>query len=145
MKAQQSEAVFGAFDGMTSLLGLLAGALVAHASTHALLLEVLGLAVASAVGMAAGDYLSGKSLALSLVMGAATLLGSVLPAVPVLVLHGATGQACGVVVALSLAAVIAEVRSRETGRARGYLSTGIVLILTAGLSIAVALLAGATG
>jgi VIT1/CCC1 family predicted Fe2+/Mn2+ transporter len=57
------------------------------AGTHIgsrILAGALGLAVAATVGMGAGEYISDESrnLRLALVMAAATLAGSILPALP---------------------------------------------------------------
>lgn len=125
---------------------MLAGLLVVHASSHAILVACAGLAVASAVSMAAGDYLAGKSIRLSLVMGLATLAGSLVPAVPVVVFPGAAGVVIAALLVAGLGIGIAEVRSHSgTGRPHSYLSTFLVLAASSGLAVAVALLLGVGG
>lgn len=145
MKEEQSEAVFGGFDGATSLIGFLAAALVVHASSHAILVQAAGLAVAAAVSMAGGDLLSGKSLRLSLVMGGATLVGSLAPAVPVVLIPGLFGVLLGVALVVALGVGIAEVRAVETNRRRAYVSTFTVLAAASGLAVAVSMLLGVSG
>jgi hypothetical protein len=49
-----SEAIFGTFDGMTSLPGVIAGALVSG-TEHILVVTAAGLAVAATVSMAGGE------------------------------------------------------------------------------------------
>lgn len=145
MKPDVSAATFGAFDGGTSALGVLAGLIVAGAPAHQVLVAVGGLAVASAIGMAAGDYLSTRQIRASTVMGGATLVGTVLPALPVVLLPGLAGVVLGAVVMLALGIGIAEVRSREDGRKRGYATTFVVLVAVSALTVAVSLLLGVGG
>jgi hypothetical protein len=154
VKPTTSEAVFGGFDGATSLVGFLAGALVVRASAHTVLVEAAALAVASAVSMAAGDYLAGKPTRLAAVMGFATLAGSLAPALPVVLIHGWVGVALGVLLVLLLGLGIAELRARgtrpstatsTTGRGNAYLSTFAVLILASVFAAGVSLLLGVSG
>lgn len=144
-KTDTSQAIFGSFDGLTSLIGLLAGALVVHATGGQILAEAGGLAVAAAVGMASGDFLSGSTVRLSLIMGISTLIGSLVAAVPVALIGGVLGYALAVVVSLVMAVLIAETRSRSDGRLRGYASTFIILVLASALSVGVSVLLGAVG
>ncbi|MGA2927924.1 MAG: hypothetical protein ABSG43_18400 [Solirubrobacteraceae bacterium] len=67
----------------TSALGVITGLVVAGTdSAPRILAASLGLAVAATVGMGAGEYLSDESRSVrrAVVMGAATLIGSMLPA-----------------------------------------------------------------
>ena len=79
------EEIFGSFDGMTSTLGVIAGLLATGASANKILAAAIGIAVAATIGMGAGQYLSDgqRNVRLAVVMGLATLVGSVLPAHPV--------------------------------------------------------------
>lgn len=141
-----SEAVFGAADGMVSLLGLLAGAMVARAAPSALLTMAGGAAIAAAVSMAGGDWLSGKSVRQAIAMGLATLLGSLVPVLPVVLVPGLLGVLLAVLLVVLLGVGISEVRSRTgKGRLSGYVSTFTVLIAASGLAVAVSLLLGVTG
>lgn len=146
LKAATSEGVFGSFDGACSTVGVLAGLIVVGSPSHAVLVACAGLAVASAASMCAGDYLAGKSIRLSVVMGLATLVGSLVPAVPVIAFPGLLGVLLAVLLVALLGAAIAEVRSRTgTGRLHGYLSTFTVLIAASVLAVAVSLLLGVAG
>ena len=130
------EAIFGSFDGMTSTLGVVAGLLATKASASHVVAGAIGIAVASTIGMGAGQYLSDgqRNLRKALVMALATLIGSILPAVP---FFFGTSQACVLVsVGITLLA------SAVIGHYRGYLVTYSILIvvsaLTIGLSLVVA-------
>ena len=130
------EAIFGSFDGMTSTLGVVAGLLATNASASHVVAAAIGIAVAATVGMGAGQYLSDgqRNVCRALVMALATLVGSVLPAIPFLF---GTSQAC-VAASLGITALAAAV----IGHYRGYLITyGILIVvsvITIGLSLAVA-------
>ena len=78
------EAIFGSFDGMTSTLGVVAGLLATNATAPKILAAAIGIAVAATVGMGAGQYLSdgARNMRRAVVMAVATLIGSVLPAIP---------------------------------------------------------------
>jgi VIT1/CCC1 family predicted Fe2+/Mn2+ transporter len=135
-KADLREAIFGSFDGMTSTLGVVAGLLATKASASHVVAAAIGIAVAATVGMGAGQYLSDgqRNVRKALVMALATLVGSVLPAIPFLF---GTSQAC-VIASLAITALAAAV----IGHFRGYLVTyGILIVvsvITVGLSLAVA-------
>jgi VIT1/CCC1 family predicted Fe2+/Mn2+ transporter len=130
------EAIFGSFDGMTSTLGVVAGLLATKSSAHHILAGAIGIAVAATVGMGAGQYLSDsqRNLRKATVMAVATLIGSVLPALPFIF---GTSLAC-VLASIAITILAAGV----IGHYRGYLvSYGILIVvsaLTVGLSVAVA-------
>jgi uncharacterized membrane protein YebE (DUF533 family) len=130
------EAIFGSFDGMTSTLGVVAGLLATNSSARHIVAAAIGIAVAATVGMGAGQYLSDgqRNLRKAAVMALATLVGSVLPAIPF---------AFGASLACVLASVaITLLAAGVIGHYRGYLVTYTILVvvsvLTVGLSIAVA-------
>lgn len=137
-------AIFGASDGATSLLGVLAGLYVAGASTATILSMAGALAVASAVGMAGGERLSGSSWRSAGVMGAATLAGSVVPALAPALL-GRPGYAVAAAAVGALGVVIAEVRHTQVGRLAAYAQTLGILAVASVLSVASALALGAVG
>jgi VIT1/CCC1 family predicted Fe2+/Mn2+ transporter len=129
------QAVFGGFDGCVSALGVVTGLVVAgtHSGSH-ILAAALGLAIAATVGMGAGEYLSDvtRSLRRAAVMAAATLTGSLTPALPFAFGYG-TGQivACGVIVCGSGVLI---------GHFRGYRLTFTVLAIVCGLTVALSAL-----
>ncbi len=125
------QAVFGCFDGLTSALGVIAGLIVAGTHTGPRILAgALGLAVAATVGMGAGEYLSDESrnLRLALVMAAATLVGSILPALPF-----ALGYGTGQLIASGTLTIIAAL---TIGHFRGYRLTLTILIVVAAVTVA---------
>lgn len=123
MRDATSEAIFGAADGMVSLIGLVAGAMVAHASPAALLTMAGGAAAAAAISMAGGDWLCGKTIKLSAVMGVATLIGSLVPVLPIVFLPGLAGVLLAVALTLLLGVGISEARSQATGPKTDVIST----------------------
>ncbi|HVP02118.1 MAG TPA: VIT1/CCC1 transporter family protein [Solirubrobacteraceae bacterium] len=130
------EAIFGSFDGMTSTLGVVAGLLATKSTAQHIVAGAIGIAVAATIGMGAGQYLSDerRSLRRAIVMAVATLIGSILPAIPFF--FGAT--TASVLASLAITVLAASV----IGHYRGYLVTYAILIvvsaLTVGLSVAVA-------
>lgn len=142
-RADISGATFGGFDGAVSLLGLLAGEIVAHASGALVLTTAAGLAIAATVSMAAGEYLSdvesGGRTHRALVMGTATFVGSLLPALPFALMGGVAGMAASVVLVLLLGVLIAEVR--PGGRGGRYAVTFALLAVASLLSVGGSLLA----
>jgi len=130
------EAIFGSFDGMTSTLGVVAGLLATKSNASHIVAGAIGIAVAATIGMGAGQYLSDdqRNLRKAMVMAVATLIGSVLPAVP---FFFGKSTAC-VIASIGITMLAATI----IGHYRGYVVTYTILIvvsaLTVGLSILVA-------
>jgi hypothetical protein len=117
-------AVFGAFDGLTCFLGVVLG-LAVHPAW--VLPGAVGVGTAEMVGMAAGEWQSDSSngLTASVVIGIATGLATVAPALPYgLAFPGwyARGWAAGIVIAIT--AFIASARRGEPDRSGRPRSTG---------------------
>jgi hypothetical protein len=113
-------AIFGVFDGLTSLIGVLIGM-----SRHPALIltAAIGLAVAGCVGMAAGEWLSDNDTGLgaAAVIGVATGTGTLLPALPFAALPPVPAAwSCGVIT-VGLGAAITASRARQpvNGKPRG--------------------------
>lgn len=125
-------AVFGCFDGLTSLIGVLLPLWsTGHAGT--LVHTALGLALAEAVGMAAGAWLSDSDHgpAAAGVIGAATGFGTLAPTLPFAILPPAPARLACLAIITALTLVIALVRARQRGLRRALAET--VLVLTAAL------------
>jgi VIT1/CCC1 family predicted Fe2+/Mn2+ transporter len=122
-------AIFGAFDGLTVVLGVLFS-LTGHPSL--VLPTAVGVAVAEGVGMAAGEWLSDSDsgFAASLVIGVATIVGSIAPALPYAWLPPGPALIASVTVVAVLGAVITGMRSRARGWTRAVLETYGVLAVT---------------
>jgi VIT1/CCC1 family predicted Fe2+/Mn2+ transporter len=108
--------VFGSFDGLTCFLGVLFG-LLGH--PQLVMAAAVGVGTAEIVGMAAGEWQSDSSngLAASAVIGLASGVGAILPALPYgLGMPGwyARGWSAGLVFALT--ACIAQARRGEPDR-----------------------------
>jgi VIT1/CCC1 family predicted Fe2+/Mn2+ transporter len=140
-------AVFGSFDGATSVVGVLL-TLTGHPAQ--ILPTAFGLAVAGGVGMAAGQWLSADAdagPADALVIGAATAAGTVLPALPYALLAGWAAITASAVVLTVLGAVITAVRAHDPSRtwARAAAETyGVLLAVCAAVAVCT-LATGATG
>ena len=120
--------IFGAYDGLTVVLGVLLS-LTGH--PELVFPTALGVAIAEGVGMAAGEWLSNdQSTPLAAgVMGAAVLVGGVAPAVPWLWLRGWPALALSVVVLVAIGGVIAWLRN-DRGAGRALVETYGVLAVT---------------
>ncbi len=126
------QVVFGLADGAMSITGV-----VLYAAGHSGIVFPVACAggLSAAASMAGGELLSErKSTWLPVAsMGAATLAGSVIPAVPYLLLHGWAAPAVAVVLLLGVAVVVGRLR----GQARHpYLETIAVLGAVLALSVA---------
>ena len=130
------EAIFGSFDGMTSTLGVVAGLLATRATAPHIVAGAIGIAVAATVGMGAGQYLSDdqRNVRKELVMAVATMVGSVLPALPFI--FGSS------LVYILASGAITLIAGGMIGHYRGYAVTYTILVavsvITVGLSILVA-------
>ena len=144
-RALIAPAVFGSFDGATSVVGVLL-TLTGHPGQ--ILPTALGLAVAGGVGMAAGSWLSTDTEAgprEAAVIGAATAAGTLLPALPYLLWAGAAATACSGLLLILLGAAITAVRARDRSLGRAAVETyGVLVAVSAAVTLA-ALATGATG
>jgi hypothetical protein len=136
-----STAVFGAFDGTTSVTGVLAGLLLVHVPGTTILSVTTALAVASMVGMGCGNYLGGASARHAVVMGLATFGGSLLPAIPLAMTRSWAGYAGTAALITALAIAIAESRA-EDGRIRAYVVTMTTIVISCGLAVISAFIVG---
>lgn len=139
-------AIFGSFDGLTSVLGLVAALFLEP--THVLISGALGLAVASAVGMGAGQYLGDPDRAWgrALLMAASTLAGTVIPVVPFLLLPRWLAVVVGLALVTGFGEAVAWARRCENpDRTPAMTRTQTYAILYGAtlLAVAVALVTGA--
>jgi VIT1/CCC1 family predicted Fe2+/Mn2+ transporter len=143
------EAIFGSFDGLVSALGVIAAAyLVGNA--HLLVTAAAGLAIAAAVSMAGGAFLSeptyqkGEAKRAG-VMALATFVGAFLPAVPFLFFAKPVALIGTLVLVIAASTAIAQARVPTHGYRRAYLQTLVILVVASGLSIGMTLLFNVTG
>lgn len=120
-------AIFGLSDGMMSLLGVVLY-LLGHQGL--ILPAAISGAVSSALSMAGGEWLSDSDSGLraSCVMGAATGVGGVLPALPFAFASGRMALGCMVVICLGIGALVALMRTGRP-RLRAFAETAAVLAL----------------
>jgi VIT1/CCC1 family predicted Fe2+/Mn2+ transporter len=139
-------AVFGAFDGVTAVLGVL---LSLHGHPGWVLPSALGLAVAEGVGMAAGQWLSSDSdsgLAASGAIGTATAFGSLAPAVPFAVLPMPWAAVASALILAAIGLGIAAVRRRDRGWPRGLAETfGVLVAALVAVGVCMTLTPGGAG
>lgn len=124
-------AIFGLADGMMSLLGV-----VLYLLGHEALIFPAALSggISSALSMAGGEWLSDSDngLGASCVMGAATGVGAILPAIPYAVTSGTTALACSIVICVLIAAVVAlmrPMRSQTLAFAETYAILGAIFLV----------------
>lgn len=131
-------AVFGGFDGMTAVLGVIIIALT-QASTAVFILAV-GLALSEGLSMAAGEWLADNdsSWRVAGVMGIATVLGILAPALPFTVMSGASALVLMAVIVAVVGFGIAMARTKQRP-----LKLGVSLLQTYGLLAIVTLACGA--
>lgn len=136
MIVNRTPLVFGLADGSMSVVGV-----VLFVSGHGGSVFPVALAggISAAISMAGGEWLADNESgpATAAWMGAATLAGSVLPAVPFLFLHGWKAVAVSAVLLAGVAYAVARLRGH---REHPYLETFGVLaaVLAASIGIAVA-------
>lgn len=135
------QAIFGSFDGLASAIGMIASVALTGAY-RTLLVAAVALAVGAAVSMAAGEWLSDPDASKhrALVMGGATLAGSILPALPFAFGHDTL--AVGACVGLTVLAGAGIAEARPGGRVESYLKTFGVLAAACGAAVAAGLIAG---
>lgn len=138
MNRRTSAAVLGSADGVTSIAGVIAGGAAAGVGHEAVAVTAIGGALAATVSMAGAEMLSQNATDWEAIesMGAGTLLGSALPAVPLFVLTGPFAWVAVLGVAFVIAVVVGVVRHRTTDRP---------LVPAVALTLAVIAAGGAVG
>lgn len=130
MKLSLSPAVFGMTDGLTCSLGV-----ILSLTHHASLILPTAVAVSSAecVGMAAGQWLSESDdgLGESLVIGLASGVAGLAPALPYAFLAGFWAIFTSVVILVGIAAAVTVVRIRDRGLIRALVETyGVLFVVS---------------
>lgn len=132
-------AIFGGADGMTSLLGVVV--LLSRTSPSTALVAALAGAATSGVSMAGGEWLDGGSVRRGAVMGLATLVGVVLPALPLLVVRGSAAVVSALAVVAVAGIALTAMRRERYGWAGAAARVYGVLALASGLALAASALA----
>ena len=138
MGSVRKQAVFGGVDGLTMVMAIVTGLLIARQPGSAAWHAAFGGAGGELVGMSAGQYLSDREagLKVALTVGVAGGSACVLPAIPFALLPRFPAACAAVVTVLVLAGVIAWLRPEH----------GLQAVLrTYGILLAAGLLSGLTG
>jgi VIT1/CCC1 family predicted Fe2+/Mn2+ transporter len=124
-------AIFGLADGTMSLLGV-----VLYLLGHPALIFPAAVSggISSSLSMAGGEWLSDSDngLGASCVMGAATGLGAILPALPYAFTSGVTAITCSITICVLIGAVVALMRpnrSRMLALAETYAVLGAIFLV----------------
>ena len=138
-------AIFGSFDGASSLLGVVVYLLLSHPSL--IFPAALSGAISSAVSMGGGEWLSDSDngFGASAVMALATFTGALLPAVPFASGTGPLATAMCAVTCVAIGVVVAFLRPNR-GRVLALAETfGILLACLAAVLICGLFLPGGAG
>lgn len=139
-------AVFGAFDGVTSVLGVLVSLL--GQKELVLVRACLGLALASSIGMGFGQYTGDKERRLisAVVIALATAVGTLLPVIGFIFFAKRMAVVIGTLAVIGLGILIGYQRSKSSPKRIAYGQTFLLLILATGVNVFVALFfPGASG
>jgi len=140
MKEIVSKAIFGSFDGMTCILGVIAAGYIIG-DTHALVLSAVGLALASGISMTGGAYLSDvtnvNTVKYALVIGVASCIGILLPSLPFAFAPKPLALLLCALITCALGVLIAQARVSSLGILKAYGQTFLIIGAAAGVSIAV--------
>lgn len=143
-----SKAIFGSFDGLTCVLGVIAAGYVAN-DMHTLLLAVAGLAIAEGIAMAGGSYLS-EMVAVyrvrhALIIGVSSAIGIVVPAIPFFFAPKNVAILLSLFLVVCFAVIIASCKVRILGWLEAYTQTFGIVLLCAVVTILVTLLLNGVG
>jgi hypothetical protein len=143
-----SKFVFGSFDGLTCVLGVIAGCYISG-NIHTLVFSVIGLALAEGVAMAGGSYLSEVVAVYRLrhaaIIGVASAIGILVPALPFFFAPQRVAVLLSLFLTCALAVIIAQVRVRTLGALEAYTQTFAIVLFAAGISIMATLLLNRVG
>ncbi len=134
LAAQTKLAVFGAFDGVVTVLGAV---FPNTGNPHVLTLTCVGLATSGAVSMGGGELVSDSEAgwAASTAIGLTTGLGTLTPALPYLVWHGVSALVVSMLlcagVALGISWVKTTAENGPTMKAAASQTLGILLVAVA--------------
>ena len=136
---ERQEAIFGAFDGIVSIIGFIFGLLVHKSPESAIAIGGLGGAVAAGVSMGFGEYEKHdggwrQSLPVALVMFAASLGGSLVAVWPFFVFSAGVALTVSLVGCVAVATWIGYMKHRGW---RGYAMAFGTFAAAAGITLLV--------
>lgn len=132
--------IFGMFDGLTSLLGVLIPLL---AFTHILVfITCIGLAVSSAISMGLGEYLSSDKsipkrsrIRAASFMAVFTAIGCFVPVIPFAFVGGSLALWSAIAIYIGMTFVVAFMKKEELGWKTALIQTFVVSALAVALVI----------
>jgi len=138
-REQRQEAIFGAFDGVVSILGFMFGMAVHKSPEAAMAIGGLGGSVSAGISMGVGEIEKGDEswrarLPVGLAMFIATLIGSLVPVWPFFFFPMRLAGIIGGVGSLLVATWIGY--AKRAGW-KGYVTAYATLALAAGLTLAI--------
>lgn len=118
MNHRIASGILGAADGVTSIAGVIAGGAASGTSHGKVAVIAIGGALAATVSMAGAELLSEDTTDWRSIeaMGAGTLLGSALPALPLLIAAGRAAWIAVVLISIVLGLLVGFVRARTCNR-----------------------------
>jgi VIT1/CCC1 family predicted Fe2+/Mn2+ transporter len=124
------EGIFGAADGLGITLGIVAGLIVSHQASTAVWAAAVSSGVAEFFSMANGERLADARAGWTgpLVIGIASLLGCVVPAIPYAAWHGPGALALSLALAAAVAGLISWLRPEHGAAA--IIETYALLVIT---------------
>lgn len=140
----RAQFIFGVSDGLTSSLGVVIPMALLH---QPMLAVIAGLAMAAAIGMGGGEYLSDKesSWRRATAMAVASFVGTAIPASPFFVLNSWPAAIASSVLCVSTGIAISETKARQTSRPAAYLQTFGILGAASLATVAFAFATGVAG
>ena len=133
-------AVFGMFDGLTVVMGVILGLFSRHPAL--ILPTALTVGAAEAIGMGAGEWLSANKTGLRgpLTIALSTLLGTVLPAIPFALLSASSAATLSAVSFLLAVLAITTARADDRGWVRSGVETVGIMLAVMGATWLISLL-----
>ena len=118
MNHRIASGLLGASDGTCSIAGVIAGGAAAGIGHNALAVTAIGGALAATVSMGGAEMLAEDATDWGAIgaMGTGTLLGSALPALPLLAMSGHAAWGAVLAVSLLIGLAVGWVRARTTHR-----------------------------
>jgi hypothetical protein len=138
-REERQEAIFGAFDGVVSIIGFIFGLIVHHSPAAAIAIGGLGGAIAAGVSMGAGEIEKADSnwrgrIPVALVMFTACLLGAMVPVWPFFV---TSGMAALTFAGAGCVIVATWIGYEKRKSMRGYLTAYAILFVAAAITLGV--------
>ena len=122
--------IFGLADGMMSLLGVILY-LLGHQDL--IFLTAVSGAITSALSMGGSEFMSDSDngFSASAIMGAATGIGAILPALPFAFMRGTPAFVLMIVISFVIAVFVGWIRAKARGKKITVLSVGSTVLLFA--------------